>query len=407
MFVWKACLVLLSFVLGLANAEGEKYSHSHLDKCPKFQIKKSTIIKTQQSIRNGAEFLGKKIMTSSRGCHESCCETDNCNLVMLKYSVESSQEKVGCFMFNCRSPSVCTFFKHPSYHGYAALEYEDRKTQHSSKDYGLTKDHKKDYQQVETTTQPPDPPEPTTEAPKTRKFKHWGNVRWFRETTTTTKPTYLKPKYDNSGYDKTTSWVSAKKDWLDDPELDKLSTTHHSNDHQTEDNTRKVDPWHRDEGPRKSTKDYDSGKYGTYDFTQNAEPTEEAKKATESDEDEDFPRRVFVDNNPDFPDEPHYHHKGTTAEKPKEIESKTTKTPQLKITKAPTKAPVTKSAVGNIVVRRLNIQDNKAVIPLAIGLVLALLLLLGVIFRLKTSRRRRTKAFLTDDADYLINGMYL
>ena len=74
---------------------------------------------------------------------------------------------------------------------------------------------------------------------------------------------------------------------------------------------------------------------------------------------------------------------------------------------APTKAPVTKSAVGNIVVRRLNIQDNKAVIPLAIGLVLALLLLLGVIFRLKTSRRRRTKAFLTDDADYLINGMYL
>jgi hypothetical protein len=62
---------------------------------------------------------------------------------------------------------------------------------------------------------------------------------------------------------------------------------------------------------------------------------------------------------------------------------------------------------NHFVIRRLNIQDNKAVIPLAIGLVLALLLLLGVIFRLKTSRRRRTKAFLTDDADYLINGMYL
>ncbi len=67
----------------------------------------------------------------------------------------------------------------------------------------------------------------------------------------------------------------------------------------------------------------------------------------------------------------------------------------------------TKSGIGEIVVKRLKIEDNKAVIPLAIGLVLALLLLLGVVFRLKTSRRRRTKAFLTDDADYLINGMYL
>ena len=69
--------------------------------------------------------------------------------------------------------------------------------------------------------------------------------------------------------------------------------------------------------------------------------------------------------------------------------------------------PATKSHVSNVVIKRLNIQENKAVIPLAIGLVLALLLLLGIIFRLKTSRRRRTKAFLTDDADYLINGMYL
>ena len=72
-----------------------------------------------------------------------------------------------------------------------------------------------------------------------------------------------------------------------------------------------------------------------------------------------------------------------------------------------TDVPVTKSRINNVVVRNLNIRDNKAVIPLAIGLVLALLLLMGVIFRLKTSRRRRTKAFLTDDADYLINGMYL
>jgi hypothetical protein len=141
MFVWGLCFVLSPLVLGLANAEGGKYTHSYLDKCPKFHIKKSTIIKTQQSIRDGAEFLGKKIVTSSRGCHESCCKTERCNLVMLKYNVEGSQEKVSCFMFNCRSPSVCSFFEHSSYHSYAALEYEERKPQHSSN--GLTEGHKK------------------------------------------------------------------------------------------------------------------------------------------------------------------------------------------------------------------------------------------------------------------------
>ncbi len=143
MFVGKLCLVFLaSFVWGLANAEGES-SPSYLDKCPKFHIRKSTIIKTQKSVRDGAEFLGKKVMSSSRGCHEQCCKTKGCNLVMLKYDTElNSVEEVSCFMFNCRSPSVCSFFQHASYHSYAALEYEDRKPQYSSKDYGKTKDHK-------------------------------------------------------------------------------------------------------------------------------------------------------------------------------------------------------------------------------------------------------------------------
>ena len=144
MFVGKLCLVFLApVVLGLANAEGES-SPSYLDKCPKFHIRKSTIIKTQKSVRDGAEFLGKKVMRSSRGCHEQCCKTKGCNLVMLKYDTElNSVEKVSCFMFNCRSPSVCSFFEHASYHSYAALEFEDiRKPQYSSKNYRKTEDYK-------------------------------------------------------------------------------------------------------------------------------------------------------------------------------------------------------------------------------------------------------------------------
>ena len=138
MFVEKLCLIFLAFSASLANAKSE---NSYLDTCPKFEIKKSTIIKTQESVHNGAQFLGKKITTSSRGCHEECCKTNSqgCNLVMIKYS---TAEKVSCFMFNCRSPSVCSFYKHESYRSYAALEYKDKKPQYSSKNYGTTKQYK-------------------------------------------------------------------------------------------------------------------------------------------------------------------------------------------------------------------------------------------------------------------------
>ena len=139
MFVEKLCLICLAFFAGLANAKVEN-SHSYLDTCPRFQIRKSTIIKTQESISNGAQFLGKKIATSSRGCHEACCKINSrgCNLVMIKYS----EDKVSCFMFNCHSPSVCSFYTHESYHNYAALEYGDKKRQSSSKNYGTTKQYK-------------------------------------------------------------------------------------------------------------------------------------------------------------------------------------------------------------------------------------------------------------------------
>lgn len=56
----------------------------------------------------------------------------------------------------------------------------------------------------------------------------------------------------------------------------------------------------------------------------------------------------------------------------------------------------------------LRIVENKAVIPLAIFLVIAILMLIVVGLRLRMMKNRiRRKAFATDDADYLINGMYL
>jgi hypothetical protein len=183
-----------------------------------------------------------------------------------------------------------------------------------------------DDDKVETTTATTEPPNATTTQ---KTYKKWGNINWF-EATTTSKPRYVKPKYDNSGYDKTNSW--GKKHFLDDQDLDKLSTTHRSYNRKTAD-TKKANPWHIDESvPKKTkTKNYDSRKYGTYDHTQKADtfkiPT---KKTTPADEEEDFPRRVFVDNNPDFPDEPHNHN---SEPETKETIMRTTKSPNLRITK--------------------------------------------------------------------------
>ncbi len=186
-----------------------------------------------------------------------------------------------------------------------------------------------------TTTEPPSPTT-TEEAYKTDAVKQWGNINWF-EATTTSKPKHLKPKYDKSGYDKTNTWESGKKTLLDEQKLDKLSTTHHSDGHKTS-STKKVNPWDSDESEPKNTKGYDNGEYGTYDHTQKANtfniPTaDQAKKTTEADE-EDFPRRVFVDNNPDFPEEPHGHHKETPqTDKPEQVKPKTTKSAHLVTTK--------------------------------------------------------------------------
>lgn len=73
--------------------------------------------------------------------------------------------------------------------------------------------------------------------------------------------------------------------------------------------------------------------------------------------------------------------------------------------------PLPKQNVSDVVVietQRLRIIENKAVLPLAIFLVLAIVLLFVVALRLRIVKSKlKRRPFATDDADYLINGMYL
>ena len=73
--------------------------------------------------------------------------------------------------------------------------------------------------------------------------------------------------------------------------------------------------------------------------------------------------------------------------------------------------PIQSKNISDVVVietHRLKIIENKAVLPLAIFLVLAILLLFVVALRLRIVKSKlKRRPFATDDADYLINGMYL
>ena len=137
-----------------------------------------------------------------------------------------------------------------------------------------------------TTTEPPIPTT-TEKAHEASNVQNWGNVNWF-EATTTTKPMHHKWN----------PWNSDKKKLLDDQDLDNDSKTHHSYNHKTS-KTDSDNYWHNTQD---ATKTKSGTEYGTYDHTQNDEfPTHEAMTTAT---DEEFPRRVFVDNNPDFPEEP-------------------------------------------------------------------------------------------------------
>ncbi|XP_046859874.1 uncharacterized protein LOC124453164 isoform X2 [Xenia sp. Carnegie-2017] len=395
--------VFLYFFVALSPIVTCQNSHRSFGRCPKFTIKKSTIIKSSQSLHNGAVLLGRKVTHSSAGCHKECCKNTDCNLVMLKYELQNKIVKITCFLFDCKTPSVCSFYQHSTYHNYVALDYGERKSSFKAHDYhprnkGMT---------VATTIH-----SQSVTARNSSVVEHTWAERTFTET-----PTYKKPTDKDISYDIPMKKQTRQKFGFDKQSLNERSTTHSSFDSgTTNDNKNNEESYERPSDEDSSVR----------------EQTTETKEE-EMDEEEEFPRRVFVDNNPDFPEKPASHmsdmkkshdiegvkttgsiHTQTTAdlnnqEHTNEKTEKWTFTSTESDNRPTTQAYVsTKPQVNQFVVRKfISVQDNKAVIPLAVGLVLALLLLMGVIFRLKASKRRRTKAFLTDDADYLINGMYL
>ena len=96
-------------------------------KCPPIKVRKDTIIRTRESLDNGARLLFRTDVDSSRECYELCCERKSCNIGVMHYKKrrdEISGEPMTyktCFLFACGSPNLCSFMNHT---GYAIIELE-------------------------------------------------------------------------------------------------------------------------------------------------------------------------------------------------------------------------------------------------------------------------------------------
>eukprot|EP00112_Aurelia_sp_Birch-Aquarium-sp1_P024152 Seg7490.2 transcript_id=Seg7490.2/GoldUCD/mRNA.D3Y31 product="Low-density lipoprotein receptor-related protein 11" protein_id=Seg7490.2/GoldUCD/D3Y31 len=94
-------------------------------KCPPIKVRKDTIIRTRESLDNGARLLFRTDVDSSRECYELCCERKSCNIGVMHYKKkrdEISGELMTyktCFLFACGSPNLCSFMNHT---GYAVIE---------------------------------------------------------------------------------------------------------------------------------------------------------------------------------------------------------------------------------------------------------------------------------------------
>lgn len=98
--------------------------------CPQPSVKKRTIIRAKESRENGAVPIGKFVVDSARQCYLRCCKETDCNIAIMYYKqvIENELEVMEkhCFLFDCKSPSVCTYDSHERY---AVIEVPKLKTE--------------------------------------------------------------------------------------------------------------------------------------------------------------------------------------------------------------------------------------------------------------------------------------
>jgi len=334
---------------------------SYLQECPQPKVQKRTIIRSAASIENGAKLLYKLTVSSARDCYQECCTKKDCNVAVMHYKQADYTEEMKkfCFLFDCKSPSVCTFDAH---NRYAIIEIpkmmrsttNEIKTTQSSLEDNL-KSKVKNTERLLTSTS--NPPPSTTTTPKQHPEQH-GECPADAPTAMcaanpcdtkvcdSQKDAVCKPSYCGGCYAKFYKQGKEVQCTVEDVKHEEIVDVASTDYEETP----------VDELPQPSKL---------------AQPTGDPYFNSE--------RRTWVDGK-----EPGHLIDATTPSKDKHGDN-------------------TNSEEKKVIV----VNNTFMSVPLFIALCICILLMLGLIYRFKCSGRGKPKKFPVDDGDYLINGMYL
>lgn len=79
----------------------------------------NSIIKTKDSLDAGATFIAAPTVPNDKECEKECCKEKSCNTAVLKTKGGNSND-LACYLFDCKTPNLCVFTSHP---GFTVLDF--------------------------------------------------------------------------------------------------------------------------------------------------------------------------------------------------------------------------------------------------------------------------------------------
>ncbi|KAL3875122.1 hypothetical protein ACJMK2_038056 [Sinanodonta woodiana] len=148
-----------------------------------FNSSHSTIIKTKESLLNGAKFLKNlKSIACAQGCIEECCNLDGCDV-----AVYEEKDENNCYLFNCSKPNSCIFAPHALYRSIMVTSETDVSVDHAYVTSDQTQEkHETELQHLQSnnitpkSTQKPTTKKPTP-PPVKNKVSLFAECSWWSE----------------------------------------------------------------------------------------------------------------------------------------------------------------------------------------------------------------------------------
>eukprot|EP00795_Rhopilema_esculentum_P013730 gene13730-4650_t len=355
-------------------------------KCPPIKVRKDTIIRSRESIRNGAKLLYRTDVESSRECYELCCNRKSCSVAVMHYKKEVDDSGYPltiktCFVFSCGTPNRCSFMNHT---GYAVIEMQ------------------RDANKAKPQTEPENPIPTEEKCPPGSPVAMCSNDPCDKATCPGVTDAHCRPSfcggcsfvfYNSQGQKlqcKTKPKVTEEpKKSKHKNEGDSIKKPQDSKKISSKGETGKEDPG-------KETEDKEVG--GNFkEETVVVEPEDTGGKPTEE---------------PLYPGakDPHAVKEWRTWFNPKDPNKVANTVKPATNTKQSILIGLSdKFETGNAKkgIKKVIVKDSSFSLALTVALIICIVILMSVIIKLKCLGPKKKKKFAVDDGDYLINGMYL